>query len=251
MTRVIPFVCSLTFTIAVLLVIGQFGVIQARTPAYDAMRFLSDCPVDVHGELQILASGDETLRKQARLSLDRYAMKSVACRKAIIGSLMAAMDKPELDLNRDESTYNIWREGADLIARLGATEALDLLIAHLDLTHGVSTSFSMNYQPAIRGVLGIGRSAIPKLSFALRHNSNPQIRLAVVFCLSGIGGRTAAQAMRQAIPAESNNCVAAFLRLAMELHNLQTKSARKQLTPAEKNTLEYAEIGRMSALACR
>jgi HEAT repeat protein len=233
------------FAIAVLLAFGQSKAMQGR--GFAGLR----CSSDIQAAVQDLASSDESQRQRARQSLDHYATKSAACRNAIVHGLMAAMDKPNLDLNSDESTYNIWKEGADFLGGLRATEALDLLISHLDLTHGVSTSFSLNYQPAIGGVLSIGRPAIPKLSYALRHNSNPRIRAAAAFCLSNIEGRSANLALRQAMHSETDQCIVAFLRLAVDLDNLETKAARKRLTPAEKNALEHAQIGRMSALTCR
>jgi hypothetical protein len=207
--------------------------------------------IDIQAALQKLASGEEGEGERAKEALYYYAIKAPACRKAIIQQVMAAMDKPHLDFDTDDSTYYLWREGAVLLGDLRATEALDLLISHLDLTYGVSYTASMNHQPAIVGVMGFGPRAVPKLSWALRHNTNRDIRLAAAYCLSSIRGNDAIGALKLALRVESDPCVRRFLRLALDLHAKELKVARGSASPSERDALKKLQIDRMLGLSCR
>jgi hypothetical protein len=180
---------------------------------------------DIRMALQQLYSGEFTPIKQARNTLLGDAKRSSACRKQVIRALMDEMDKPDLDLERQISNYYIWREGSQLLGELKATEALDLLISHLDMTNGFH-SFSQVFQPAILGVRQMGPAAIPKLTVALRQSSKPNVRMAAAFCLTGIGGVSAMNALQQAQGREPNKCVARFISISLSTFSYKSKTGR-------------------------
>jgi hypothetical protein len=99
-----------------------------------------DASSDIRAALQRLSSGEYTQIELGRNTLLSHAKKSLACRKEVVAGLMERMDKPDLDFERDLLNYFVWREGSQLLGELKATEALDLLISHLDLTNGLHSA---------------------------------------------------------------------------------------------------------------
>ena len=177
---------------------------------------------NIRTAVQRLASGEYSQIGLARNTLLGHAKHSAACRKAVITSIMESMDKPNLDFEKDFESYVIWREGSQLLGELGATEALDLLISHLDLTNGFH-SYSKVFQPAILGVREMGPAAIPKLASALLQNSKPRIRIAAAYCLTAIGGASAMDALKQAKEREADQCVARFISVSLTTFSYESK----------------------------
>jgi len=116
---------------------------------------------------------------------------------------MKVMDKPNLDFNRDKGSYYLWLYGAEVLADLRASEALDLLVSHLNLAHHIYSS-SMSHQPALLGVIRMGPIAIPKLGEVLRHNPDPKMRYSAVYCLATIGGDSVVGLLKSAQDWESD-----------------------------------------------
>lgn len=158
-------------------------------------------------------SGGYAEAHEARATLLKAAARSRMCREHVISLIMNAMDKPDIDIRRNQATYYLWREGSDLLGELRATQALDLLISHLGINDG-EWSASMVHQPALGGIIKIGPIAIPKLSAALG-SSDPNLRHDAVYCIALIGGRTALSALKQALPSESDQCVRRFIRISI------------------------------------
>jgi hypothetical protein len=150
----------------------------------------------------------------AQRLLQQSSKRSLACRRRIVAAVMDAMDKPDLDISRDQATANLWREGALLLGELKATESLDLLLSHIKMTDGEWSS-TMTHQPALAGIVLMGPVAIPKLSNLLR-NQDWQIRHYAVFCLASIGGPSARRAIQAAVPLESHPCVKRLMLLSIE-----------------------------------
>ena len=150
----------------------------------------------------------------ARLRLINNAKLSTKCKAEVIGAIIKAMDKPQLDVYRD---FHLWRYGAELLGELKATEGLDLLIRHLSFTDGMSINIA--HYPAMVGVMKIGRPAIPKLGAALRRNSDISYRYNAVFCIAQIGGPQATHELRTAISTESNSCVRKFIQVSIDVLN--------------------------------
>jgi hypothetical protein len=165
----------------------------------------------------------------------RKARRSPKCRAQIIQALITAMshithkEPPLRDLGVDEETYYLWQNGANLFAKLHATEALDLLLANLALTDG--WSISMSHYPAVAAVTGIGLPAIPKLEFVLHNNSQPYMRKFAIFCIASIGGAKARSALSKAVRGETDPCVKRFVRVSLEV--FRNKSQPNHVTATE------------------
>ena len=176
--------------------------------------------------LHHLSSGEYSQTQQANHKLRTPAYKSNACRQNLIRALMERMDKPDLDFEKQPSNYYLWREAAQLLGEIKATEALDLLISHLDLTNGFHSA-SMVFQPAVRGVCTMGAPAIPKLAFAVRENPKPRIRKAAAYCLTSIGGEAAMQVLSQAREKETNQCVSNFITVSLNTFSYKSKGVTR------------------------
>jgi hypothetical protein len=138
------------------------------------------------------------------------AKTSPECREKIIQELLLMMNKPRLNFEADRASFFLWSKGASILGHLKATEALDVLIDHLNSNDGFFSA-SMAHHPAVRGVITMGVIAVPKLSDALRHNGNRDIRLAAALCLKEIGGQGATDALKLALKSESDQCVRRFI----------------------------------------
>ena len=141
----------------------------------------------------------------AQQLLRKKAKESSTCRQRIIVAVMKAMDKPNLDISRDQASFYLWSEGAVLLGDLKAIESLDLLLSHIKMTTS-EFSVTMSQQPALAGIVRMGPLAIPKLKLLLR-NDDSQTRYYTVYCLYEIGGSSARRLLQQALPKESDRCV--------------------------------------------
>ena len=186
--------------------------------------------------LQQFSSGDYNQSVQARKSLIKIASVSNVCKQLVVKQLMEAMDQPNLDFEKQPTNYYLWREGAEILGQLRATEALDLLISHLDLTNGFHSN-SMVFQPAMLGVSQMGTPAIPKLSIALQQNRNPRIRMAAAYCLTEIGGPLAMNALRDAQQSESSSCAVNFIRISLSTFTYHSKKGTSFDNAAPQATL--------------
>jgi len=178
---------------------------------------------EVRTTVEHLSSGDYNQILQARNILLGTARQSSDCRQLVIRSLMKAMDQPDLDFERQPSSYFLWREGSQLLGELKATEALDLLISHLNLTNGFHSS-SMTFQPAILGVRQMGQPALPKLALALQQNPSAGVRMAAVYCLTEIGGLSAMNALKQAQVGERSSCVNNYIKISLSTFTYESKT---------------------------
>lgn len=186
--------------------------------------------IDLSIAVKKLSSGDWAEADQTRKLLLHYSRQSLGCRKEIIDALIQAMNKPPLNFVYDQRSYFLWSNGSAILGELKAVDALDLLIDHLDLNDG-EFSASMTHQPAVLGVKEMGVLAIPKLTLALRNNSNRNIRLAAALCLNVIGGRSAMQSLKRALNSESDQCVRRFIQISLEVlkNKHRQASASKEL----------------------
>lgn len=227
-------ICKLMSAVVALLILIPFAEVWSNnlnlpSDSTDISTFTSDYDHECRDKsdniriaVQSLASGEYSEIELARNTLLDHAKHSTACRKAVIKNLMESMDKSNIDLQKDLKSYVIWREGSQLLGELGATEALDLLILHLDLTNGFH-SYSKVFQPAILGVREMGPVAIPKLASALLQDSKPRIRIAAAYCLTAIGGPSAMDALKEAQKREADQCVARFISISLTTFSYESK----------------------------
>jgi hypothetical protein len=239
-------VCCLVIAISVFLRWGD-GRVGARL-AEAPTTLTTQCVAD--GELannimtlKLQFGGPETAT--VRRAFLEKAGKSSECRSQLIQALMSAMEQAGKGPNTvlggvNSETYFLWSNGADLLAELQATEALDLLITNFGVTDGLSTS--MSHFPAVNGVIRIGEPAIPKLQVALNENSQPYMRKFAAFCIASIGGAESRDVLASAVPKEADPCVSNFISISIEA--LSDK--------AQPNQISARESGRWySALHCR
>ena len=201
------------------------SVSNARATDRTAGSVYGDCkhePATIKSAMQQLLSGDYERSQKAQKALLNLAQQSAPCRQEVVRSLIREMDKPNLDFERQPSNYYLWKEGSQVLADLKATEALDLLISHLDLTNGFHSA-SMAFQPAIVGVSKMGQAAVPKLALALQKNPKPRIRMAAAYCLTSIGGAAARDALRLAQSGETDQCVAKFIDISLNTFSYKSK----------------------------
>lgn len=170
---------------------------------------------NLSNSLNHLSLGTQPEVNHAKQILIDTSSRSPSCRSEVISLLMSAMDKPSIDFKDDEGSYYLWLYGAEILGDLKATEALDLLISHLS-SSTATFSTSMKHQPAIRGVIKMGPVAIPKLNAVLVDNSDPKMRHSAVYCIATIGGPTAVQSLKRALPSETDKCVSRFIRVSLD-----------------------------------
>jgi hypothetical protein len=187
--------------------------------------------MDLVNTVQLLSvpQGNSKLEPARRLLL-ASARESAMCRKAVVQAVMSGMDKPNLDLTNDPASYSLWYSGARLLADLKAYEALDLLIANLNVNDG--TTMSPSHYPALGGVIRMGPVAIPKLGKVLRESPDHKQRSYAVFCIAQIGGRSAMRVLKSAHRSETDACVNRFIKVSIE--SLGNRRLPYQITSADR-----------------
>lgn len=213
-----------SFLFLTLLIIPAQASSPNRVSAPDR-RTVRQCAADddLAKAMIALSSGNDGAQA-ALLTLRRSANHSSECRKRIIAALIAAMDKPNLDISQDRASANLWRAGAPLLGDLKAIQALDLLLAHIKMTDG-EWSISMVHQPALEGIIRIGNPAIPKLK-SLLQNEDWETRHYAVYCLFWIGGPSARRALEKALPMETDRCVKPFISVSLKTLREANKTIR-------------------------
>lgn len=201
----------LCFCFAILMLSGSGGVVNG-TPKGVAEQCLPD---DQLANAIISLSGQYDTAQTAQRLLRQTSSRSSLCRRQVIAAVMNAMDRPELDISRDQAYANLWREGAVLLGDLKAAQSLDLLLSHIKMMDG-EWSTTMTHQPALEGIIRMGPMAIPKLKDLLR-NEDWQTRHYAVYCLASIGGFSARRAIETAVPSESSPCVKGFALVSIKI----------------------------------
>ncbi|HEU4931422.1 MAG TPA: HEAT repeat domain-containing protein, partial [Pyrinomonadaceae bacterium] len=186
---------------------------------------------EISNQLSKLSSADSNAEQASVVNrLLEDGRKSSICRKQLISSLISAMDKPNRDLSTDRAEFYVWHYGAEILAKLRATESLDFLIAHLDVYDGVD--FPMNHHPAMVAVVRMGNLAVPKLNKALSNTRDPRLRRHVVFCIGWLGGPTARKVLAQALAVENDTCTRSFITATLEA--LSNKQKPNQITSSDR-----------------
>ena len=150
-------------------------------------------------------------------SLVTSARTAPECRTQVVQALIGSMERATDPTANHFENYFLWQHAAGLLADLQATEALDLLIANITFTDGLSISFS--HYPALLAILKIGEPAIPKLETALTTDPVPHRRSFEAFAIAYIGGAQARKALTHALSRETEPCVKNFLELSLQAFN--------------------------------
>jgi len=187
-------------------------------------KWLRPCFADDQLAKAVIAlSSNYNEAQDAQLLLRKKARESSECRQQIITAVIKAMDKPNLDISRNQAEADLWREGAILLGDLKAVQSVDLLLSHMKMTTG-EFSMTMSQQPALEGIIRMGPLAIPKLKLLLR-NDDSQTRYYTVYCLFEIGGSSARRLLQQALPKEPDRCVKRVITVSLkEMRGIKPES---------------------------
>jgi hypothetical protein len=207
-----------------LVLIWTIGVTNARSSNATSRSFrIPQCFQDneLNENLRTLKSqGGPDVAKVSEYLLGK-AKAAPACRTQVVQALISSLEQATNPTPNTYENYFLWQHGATLLAELKATEALDRLIANIDLTDGLSTSLS--HFPALVAILKIGEPAIPKLQYTLTNDLTPSRRKFAGFAIAYIGGSEAKKALTTAVSGETDPCVKQFLEVSLQAFDNKAK----------------------------
>lgn len=166
---------------------------------------------DVSGLRTMFLRGNALQRNRAKKRLLATANKSAARRGIVIQLLIEIADS--VDEEHPTVRFAVWRDAVDLLGRLRAYEAIDVLIRHLDHNDG-TIGLSASHTPTARALVRIGEPAVPKLTEALLESSTI-VRASAAQALGDIGGDQATEALERALKTETDDGVRRWLEIAL------------------------------------
>jgi hypothetical protein len=194
---------------------------------------LSD--TEISAQLQVLSSSQSLSQQESvQNNLIAEAKKSTECRKRVVEALLGTLKVTRLDPKNDPPSFYLWHYGSQILSSLKAVEALDLFIKHFDLDDG--TAFPLNHHPTVVNIIRMGSLALPKLEAVLLKSNDPNSRHYAVFCIASIGGTNARKILEQALPLETNPCVASFIKASLDAFQ---RSGRSDQIASEAQTEWY------------
>lgn len=154
--------------------------------------------VEIEPFVRTLSWAHKNERDSAKQRLLDFSERSLASRQCLIAALLkiATVSDGGAQFIKSPERFREWSEATDLLGRIQATEALDVLISCLDCNDG-KFGLSLGRFPAALAVLRFGESAIAKLSAALNHK-NPAIRHKAAEVLHALGGDEAKREVKKA-----------------------------------------------------
>lgn len=106
----------------------------------------------------------------------------------------------------DNDKFQTWEQFNRFILQIHGIELADFLLERLEFKH-VLTDDVKGYTPAELTLIAFGKDAIPIISSRFSSLLGPSVRLRLVYCLYGIGGIEAQEAMRLALQKEETPLV--------------------------------------------
>lgn len=149
------------------------------------------------------------------------ARSSPGCRRQVVQALIKGMEQASKNITNPYDNYFFFDNSASLLAELKATEALDLLVANIDVNDNYPSS--LNDFPALVAILKIKEPAIPKLQALLSNDYDPGRRKFAAFAIAYIGGIQAKRALKSALPRETDPCVKKFLQISVQAFDNKEK----------------------------
>jgi hypothetical protein len=192
-----------------------------RTQIQPVKRCIQDAELRENFATLKLEGGPEVAKVYE--SLLTKARSTPECRTEVVQALIRRLEQANKDTTNKNEKFYLWQSGAGLLADLKAVEALDLLIANIDLTDGWSSTISQYHTPVLIAILKIGAPAIPKLHIFLKNVSVPYKRNFAAFCIAYIGGAEARKALLDALPGETDPCVKKFLQISLQAFDNKKK----------------------------
>lgn len=148
---------------------------------------------------------------QALLSKARRTQR---CRTEVVQALIKGMEQASQNIKNSYDNYFFFQHGANLLAELKATEALDLLVANIDLNDNYPSS--LDDFPALVAIFRIKEPALPKLQVLLNKDLDPGRRKFAALAIAYIGGSQARKALTSALLHETDPCVKKFLEVSVQ-----------------------------------
>lgn len=155
-----------------------------------------------------LHSSVEGDRETAKDGLIAFASQSLESRHAVIEGLLKVVNVQGgcSELRTPPVRIYAWKEAADILGALRATEAIDTLINYSNCSYGPSGLGPGRY-PATLALIKIEDVAIPKLADALERKP-PEIQFRAAQALYSIGGERAKEVLTNALLKEKNKGMA-------------------------------------------
>lgn len=149
--------------------------------------------------LRDLRSPDENQRATAKKAIIALAGESASSRQYVVGELLKiiAVGDKRAELMMSPERYLEWKEAAEIIGNINATEATDELVECLDCNNGFAGVGPGRF-PALMAVTKFGDAAVPKLARALEQKP-PAARFRAAQALYVIGSDAAKAALKKAL----------------------------------------------------
>lgn len=166
-------------------------------------------------------------QQEVRERLLAIAYESTSGRNRVVQALIDLLN----DTVTKEANSTAWNVGTNLLGRLKAAEAIDLLVAYIDYSDGV-TGLSLGHIPSAWALAEIGDPAVPKLIEALLYgksllfDNNARLREGAARALGRIGGIEAKQALEQALGVETDKTVVFYIKGALRTMSEQPRRKR-------------------------
>ncbi len=170
-------------------------------------------PTKTHeGSSTIINGPSLEIQQQVPQRLLEIANESTESRTTVIKALIKVVDKP-----RAKKRFMIshqWLTAIDVLGRLKATEAIDVLTKNINETDPGLTMVYVFHGPAVVALAQIGEPAVPRLVKALSRKK-AAVRRESAYTLGLIGGSDAERALEKALKKEKNKDVIHFIKAAL------------------------------------
>jgi hypothetical protein len=168
-------------------------------------------------KVEALMSEDEMRRETNENELLKLAQQSASDRQRVINQLLTSVrQKSALDGSHSVLSpviFEYWKAVTSLFWKLKATESVDVMIACVQCSNGLSGT--EGDPPAAFALIRMGDLTVPQLTQALLREPDGFKRMQIVICLSRIGGSQAKSGLKKALHTEKDKTVREYIRRAL------------------------------------
>jgi hypothetical protein len=156
------------------------------------------------------------VQQQVPMALVSIANRSPEARDKVIRGLIELLEE-NANGGEDIAFYT----ACELVGKLRAVEAIDTLVKYVDYQPD-RIGASLNYKPAVKGLIQIGEDAIPKVAEAFMsrkshlHRNNHLLRVNAMTALKHIGGTQAKKALETVCSVEQDARFKEWLQQAIQ-----------------------------------
>jgi len=170
-------------------------------------------PTKTHeGSSTIINGPSLEIQQQVPQRLLEIANESTESRAIVIKALIKVVDNPKT--KKRFMISHQWLTAIDVLGRLRATEAIDVLTKNIDETDQRLTVVYVFHGPAVVALAQIGEPAVPRLVKALSRKK-AAVRREAAYTLGLIGSSDAERALEKALKKEKNKDVIHFIKAAL------------------------------------